>query len=87
MRVLGSASVTWKGDTRMDLLDVKGTILTLALVECFKLLSQTESGTSGAIRRVLREAGFHKIPSNDCIQDFVIPEVCRSKFEGFYLIP
>ena len=38
--------------------------------------------TNGAIRRVLREAGFHKIPRNDCIRVFVMVETRTEILKG-----
>jgi hypothetical protein len=69
----------------MDLLDVEGTsLLAPAWWNASGCLHRRRVRTSGAIRRVLREAGFHKIPRYDCIRDFVMREARDTKFEGFY---
>ena len=63
MQILGIASGTRRGDTRMDLLDVEGTILALALVECFMLLSQTENADEWSYQKGLEGGWIPQDPS------------------------
>lgn len=78
MQVLGSASRCWGGRTRMDLLDVEGMVSLHAPKwrNFSDYVHRRRARTNGAIRRVLRAVGFHKILRNDCIQDSVMARAC-----------
>ena len=64
MQVLGSASGTWGGDTRMDLLDVEGTTSTrLSVVGCFRLHPQAESADEWSYQKGLEGGWIPQDPS------------------------
>ena len=64
----------------MDLLDVEGMVSLHVPAPKWRNFSdyvhRRRARTNGAIRRVLRAVGFHKILRNDCIQDSVMARAC-----------
>lgn len=86
MQVLGSASRTWRGGTRMDSLDVEGmTFARLSSVTChLGYLSQTESADEWSYQKGLEGGWIPRDPSQRLYPGLCDGGNARRNFEGLY---